>query len=93
MIRGAQKKMIVVRTHNSRMFEEAYFVMRQNADTPDGGNDILREANRILEGNLSGCGQERRAKARRRQRLERLLLFLSGLICGGGGIGLLWWLL
>lgn len=94
MIRGAQKKMIVLRTHNSRMFEEAYFVMRQNAEPTDSrGNDMLWEANRILEGSLSGCLPERQAKAKRKHRLQALLLFLGGVLCGSGGVGLLWWLL
>ena len=93
MIRGAQKKMIVVRTRNSRMFEEAYFVMRQGADEGSQNHDILREANRILEGNLSGYGQERQAKEKRRHLRERVLMFLAGLACGGGSVGLLWFLL
>ena len=29
MLRGAQKQMIVIRTHDSRLFEEAYFVVRK----------------------------------------------------------------
>ena len=50
MLRGAEKRMIVVRTRDSRMFEEAYFVVRPEADR--GGRDepdMLWEANRILE--------------------------------------------
>ena len=90
MIRGAQKKMIVLRTHNSRMFEEAYFVMRQNADAPRRDSDILQEANRILEGSLSGYGQERQAKEQRRRWLTRFFWFLGGLLSGGGVVGILW---
>lgn len=95
MLRGAQKKMIVMRTHNSRMFEEAYFVMRQNADVPDnasigGGRDILTEANRILEGSLAGYDRERHARERMRRRIFRVLWFLGGVITGGGVVGILW---
>ena len=93
MIRGAQKKMIVLRTHNSRMFEEAYFVMRHDADDSQRQNDILSEANRILEGSLAGCSSERVARENRRKCLVRWLWFLGGFLCGSGGIGLLWWLL
>ena len=49
MIKGARKEMIVVRTSNSRYFDEAYFVLRE--DTPrhhPKSTDILNEANRIL---------------------------------------------
>ena len=49
MIKGARKQMIVVRTGNSRYFNEAYFVLREDMqkDTRKS-KDILSEANRIL---------------------------------------------
>ena len=49
MIKGARKQMIVVRTGNSRYFNEAYFVLREDMqkDTRKS-KDILGEANRIL---------------------------------------------
>lgn len=56
MLRGAQKQMIVIRTHNSRLFEEAYFVVRK----PRTGRvackeDMLWEANRIIERSLAAA--------------------------------------
>ena len=54
MLKGAQKRMIVIRTRDSRLFEEAYFVMRR--DMPDSaahGADMLEEANRIIEHSLN----------------------------------------
>ncbi len=49
MIKGAHKEMIVVRTGNSRYFDEAYFVLREDAQKSKRKNtDILGEANRIL---------------------------------------------
>ena len=41
MLRGAQKQMIVIRTHDSRLFEEAYFVVRK----PRTGRPACKEAN------------------------------------------------
>ena len=55
MLKGAQKRMIVVKTADSRLFEEAYFVMR--ADTSPSGEDMVYEANKIIE----NCGGKRRA--------------------------------
>lgn len=50
MIKGARKQMIVVRTGNSRYFDEAYFVLREEMQNANGRNtDILSEANRLLE--------------------------------------------
>lgn len=49
MIKGARKQMIVVRTGNSRYFDEAYFVLREDAQKEkQKSKDILGEANRIL---------------------------------------------
>lgn len=49
MIKGARKQMIVVRTSNSRFFDEAYFVLREEAQSQNQkSSDILSEANRIL---------------------------------------------
>ena len=49
MIKGARKQMIVVRTGNSRYFDEAYFVLREDAQRETRkSKDILGEANRIL---------------------------------------------
>ena len=49
MIKGARKEMIVVRTGGSRYFDEAYFVLREDAQKNRSKNtNILDEANRIL---------------------------------------------
>lgn len=77
MLRGAQKQMIVVKTTDSKVFEEAYFVLRR--DRVERGTDILSEANRIIE----GCGGEKR---RRFEGLKSQVLYLSSFI-GGGALG------
>lgn len=83
MIKGAQKQMIVLRTGDSRYFDEAYFVLRREIQTHRGvKNDILREANRILEENRTACETLPDGKPRRRL-LRGWLLFLAGLIIGG----------
>ena len=98
MLRGAEKRMIVVRTRDSRMFEEAYFVVRPEADR-DGRDepDMLWEANRILESSRAGCrGESGGASSSllpRRGILHKVTWFLAGLLSGGGVVGLLWLLL
>ena len=47
MIRGAQKNMIVIKTADSDLFEEAYFVLRREKSVKN--RDIVSEANRIIE--------------------------------------------
>lgn len=44
MLRGAQKQMIVIRTHDSRLFEEAYFVVRKpRTGHARGGFKVVRD--------------------------------------------------
>jgi len=52
MIKGAQKQMIVLRTADSRFFDEAYFVLRREIPATHGATgEMLYEANRILREN------------------------------------------
>ena len=49
MIKGARKELIVVRTSESRYFDEAYFILKEDAQKDrHKKSDILSEANRIL---------------------------------------------
>lgn len=92
MLKGAQKRMIVVRTRDSQLFEEAYFVMRSNENSLCGHADMMTEAHRILEGNLPPPAVLGDTNSPHR-RLHRLLWFTAGALLGGGIASLLWlWL-
>ncbi len=80
MIKGAQKQMIVIRTGDSRYFDEAYFVLRREIKPPrPGRNDMLTEANRILEEHAPTVYSPAKKRVPR-----GILFFLSGILCGGG---------
>ena len=89
MIKGIQRKMIVVKTRGSNIFEEAYFLLRTDlADPSYEGDSMLREANRIIAENR--CSKDAKlAKGRRRLRAI-LAPFVCGFICGGSVIALVW---
>ncbi len=92
MLKGAKKNMIVVRTRDSRVFEEAYFVMRRDAGgTVTDDSDMLWEANRILENTIPSAEQTRvyPKPTDRGSRLKNLLWFGLGLLSGGGIVGLI----
>ena len=92
MLRGTQKHMIVVRTRNSPLFEEAYFVMRRDADKLEADRpDMLWEANRIIENSLP-CSQEETKTCIPWKRIGQGLWFVLGSLFGSGIVGLLWWL-
>lgn len=96
MLRGTKKNMIVVRTRESRFFEEAYFVMRRdNGIAAMDEADMLWEANRILESALPTGGKPPFSVLREEGRRwpRRFFWFAMGFFCGGGLTGLLWFLL
>lgn len=95
MLKGAEKRMIVIRTRESRVFEEAYFVLRRDAPRVEGEADMLREANRILENSHPG-GFPRPVPTFPPPSfglVRGLFWFGLGLLFGGGTVGLLWFLL
>ena len=78
MLKGAQKRMIVVKTGNSRLFEEAYFVVR--GDALSSGGDMVCEANKIIE----SCGESKREVSK--PRVSMLPVAICSFI-GGGALG------
>ncbi len=99
MLRGAQKQMIVVRTHGNRVFEEAYFVIRRGAIQADADeSDMLREANRIIENSLPPPARPPREMIREEAQsrfhlMAGLVWFGMGFATGAGIVGLLWLIL
>lgn len=84
MIKGSQKKMIVMKTADSAFFEEAYFVLRR--ESRDFDEDMVREANRIIE---EGGGKRINS---RKKLAKEWILGAVGFFCGacvGGGLAAL----
>lgn len=53
MLKGIQKKMIVLNIQDSKIFESAYFIMKNHVKlSPPDDNAILLEANRIVSESL-----------------------------------------
>ncbi len=85
MIKGAQKKMIVMKTSYSDLFEEAYFVLRRENRAEE--EDMVEEANRIIE---SVGGKKRSVK----RIYNKEWLFgvggcIAGALFGGGAVALI----
>lgn len=48
LLKGANRRMVVVKSRDSKLFEEAHFIMRE--ETADSAMpELLAEANRIVE--------------------------------------------
>jgi len=85
MLKGAQKRMIVVKTEDSLLFEEAYFVIRRGADAK--GGSIVEEANRIIEN--CGCHDKKKRRASKKEVLWWAVTFLGGSGIGGAVVGII----
>lgn len=81
MIKGAQRRMIVIKTASSSIFEEAYFVVRNGHIREE--RDMIDEANRIIDANGAG---KRNKKEKRRDGTRPLLIGLCGFM-GGSAVG------
>ena len=83
MIKGCEKKIIFIQGGESSPFENAYFVLRRESEKCcNGGDDILREANRIITESIPDL----KNKARRKRKLKSILLSVMslglGMLCG-----------
>ncbi len=80
MLKGAQKRMYVVKLGEDSLFEEAYFVLRREA-TATAGGDMVSEANKIIRQSASPHAvQKRKVKLS----WQVVLGFGCGLVTGGG---------
>ena len=85
LLKGCQKKIVRLQSAGSHLFDEAFFVLRDDAAAPATG-DMLAEANRILEENML---PRRRA---RRPRSFLSFLFYAALFLAGGILASLFFL-
>ena len=49
MLKGYERKLIMIRTKDSSVFESAFFILRGSFCNKSSDGDIVSEANRILE--------------------------------------------
>ena len=80
MIKGAQRQMIVVKTDDNRFFEEAYFVVRPNAES--NGGDMVSEAYKVID----ACTGKKKAK---RERGAKKYILVFAAFCSGSAFGAL----
>lgn len=91
-MRGSEKKIIYVRDTGSKLFEEAYFVLRRGVSDGDGclsEDDMVQEASRIVEEG----GMQYPATAHRARRMRAMTLFLSGVATAVALLGSLAWVI
>ena len=83
MVRGCQKKIIYLKNTQSNMFEEAYFVIKDNLFyEKDREGDMIDEANRILKESFNIEESESFARKTLQFLKKYSISFLSGLLLG-----------
>ena len=80
MLKGAQKRMYVVKLGQESPFEEAYFVLKRECDAAQS-RDMVSEAARIIR---QSAEQEPAGEPQQRRAWLPVLSFLGGLLLGGG---------
>lgn len=94
VIKGIQKNMVVVKNTGSRIFEEAYFILREKADSSGKKQDMVTEANRIIAANTLSPEKALTARReRKKERRRRLLFFFLGILAGAAASATLFFLL
>lgn len=79
-MKGCQKKVIFIKNTGSRMFDEAYFIIsRKSEDSRIEQDDMVLEANRIIDDSLDGT-EPGRARDRIRKILGYLIPFSAGVV-------------
>jgi len=89
MIRGVQRKIIVIKGDKNSVFENVYFLLKNDIfESPRSEKDIMREANRIISENYS---DKKRKKYEKRKKARRgLAIFLLGLLLGALSMISMW---
>lgn len=91
MLKGCQRRMVIVPGKDKEIFETAYFVLRRESEKRAlGHRDLLEEANRIINAQQIRAGREQDLC---RRRWFGFALWLCGLFMGLGGgilISMLW---
>ncbi len=92
MFRGAQKRIIVLKSPSGRCFEEAFFIVKDDfpGENAPKVRDLVKEANRILQESRLPKG---RGEDRSQGRFSRLLWFAFGMISSAILTAVLLWFL
>ena len=76
MLKGTQRKVIVLKDTQSGIFDEAYFIVKKSADSKNlTTNDMVMEAERIITASVI------RTEEKRSEKLLRPFWFFVGVFC------------
>ena len=84
-MRGCEKKVVFLRHPDSRLFEEAYFVMKRDREKSPPPSDMVAEAERILWGEEPmPTAEKKEEKPKREGRIRKAVGLLIAFLLGAG---------
>ena len=81
MIKGCQRKIIMMQGGECAPFESAYFVLRDENEG-DGDRDMIKEASRIIARSLPDKAERLRRREMLRAKIRTALVFSLGALFG-----------
>ncbi len=75
-LKGTQKRMIAIKTDESHLFEEAYFVLKANID--NSNSDMVAEAEKIIRNRVGQKEQKAKKGLLSKNIITSVVSFLLG---------------
>lgn len=75
-LKGTQKRMIAIKTNDSNLFEEAYFVLKANID--NSNTDMVAEAEKIIRSRAGQKEQKSKKSILSKNSVTAVVSFLLG---------------
>ena len=86
MVKGTNKRVVVVKSPDPKVFEQAIFIVREDFSAGDGKVNVLREAEKVANEYFDSTV---RATRRFLQKLPPLVFAIAGALLGGAALLLL----
>ncbi len=90
LVKGTNRRVIVVRSPDPKLFEEAIFVLKEDAKTPQDPGLVLEQASRAAGDYLKKCGVP---PVRKRRRGGLLIVTLLSLVLTAAALAAAWYFL
>ena len=85
MVKGCERRVVHLKNTDSAMFEEAFFLLKdEKNEKPPSHGMMVREANRIIEKNITRGGVHEEPTPPIFSLRQALIVFLLGTLLGSG---------
>ena len=86
MLKGIQKRIIVIKTQKDSCFESAFFIIRSEKERNCDENAIITEAQRIIADGERARKKKNKRSAGKRAVAAIILALACGMVCGAAAV-------